>query len=74
MSVDDDTPVDIDEARDELTIRLDRHRDELRRGVDDLASAVHDATRSLLPMRESPGLWAVGGFVLGVWIGWGGGE
>lgn len=69
MSVDDDRPIDIDEAREELTERIDRHRDELRRGVRELTTSVQAFGHSVAPMRELPGLWIAGGFVFGVWLG-----
>jgi hypothetical protein len=69
MSVTDDRPVDIDEARQELSAQMDLHRIELRRGVEEFTTSVNEFTRSFAPMRESPGLWIVGGFVLGLWLG-----
>lgn len=68
----DDEPTDLDDARRELAGRIEQHRQNLRRGVDDLTASVQEATRSFAPMRESPELWIVGGFVVGLWLGYGG--
>lgn len=74
VDVADHRPTDLDEARRTLAGRIERHRGELRRGVEELTAAVRGFTRPIAPVREAPALWLVGGFVLGLWLGSGGHE
>jgi hypothetical protein len=57
------------EDRESVRQSLEQHKHELRIAVQDLGVAARSWSDPSELIRQHPGLWLLGGFLFGVWLG-----
>ena len=57
------------EHREALEQNLEQHKQELRLAVQDFSTAARSWSHPSEAVRQHPGRWLVGAFVVGLWLG-----
>jgi hypothetical protein len=60
---------DFAEQREDLLQSIERHQEDVRVAVHELAGAARSKLNASAHIKEFPLTWTVGAFVVGVWLG-----